>query len=271
MYESFLIMFREVLEMALITGIILAYLKKTNAEFLKRYVYSGVLSALVLSLVLAFIFQSIWGGFSGRAEEIFEGFIMLAAALLLTTMIFWFFKRALQTSVLENKIADYWKKHSSWGVFLIVFLSVLREGVEIVFFISAAIIKSGSNGIFIGSFFGALMAIILGYMIFALGKKLSLKKFFLSINILLILFAAGLMAHGVHELQEAGLIPIYIEHLFDINHIINENSTLGSILKAVFGYNGNPSLLETIVYFTYILVIGSSFKWFSYCKKGALK
>lgn len=75
-------------------------------------------------------------------------------------------------------------------------------------------------------------------------------------GVLLIVFAAGLVAHGIHEFQEAGLLPVFIEHLWDTNPILDEKGTLGSILKSLFGYNGNPSLMEVLSYVGYYVVIG---------------
>jgi len=80
--------------------------------------------------------------------------------------------------------------------------------------------------------------------------------FFRSTSVLLILFAAGLLAHGVHELQEVALVPIIVEHVYDINPILDENSTAGTFLKALLGYNGNPSLIEMLSYGAYFIVIG---------------
>jgi len=81
---------------------------------------------------------------------------------------------------------------------------------------------------------------------------LNLRTFFNVTSVILIVFGAGLLAHGIHELQEAGMFPFIIEHVWDINHIINEDSTLGTFLKVLIGYNGNPGMLEVIAYVTYI-------------------
>jgi high-affinity iron transporter len=92
--------------------------------------------------------------------------------------------------------------------------------------------------------------------LFTSTKRLNLKHFFQVTNILLLLFAAGLVAHGVHELNEAGWIPAIIDPLWDINHILDENSAVGGILKALFGYNGNPSLTEVLAYILYFSILG---------------
>ncbi|MFB0535004.1 MAG: FTR1 family protein [Anaerolineae bacterium] len=91
---------------------------------------------------------------------------------------------------------------------------------------------------------------------FAASARLDVRRFFQVTSVLLIVFAAGLVAHGVHELQEAGLLPIIVEHVWDINLILNEKGTLGSIFTSLFGYNGNPSLVEVLSYVGYYLVIG---------------
>ena len=107
-----------------------------------------------------------------------------------------------------------------------------------------------------GGLLGLAVAVVLGWLIFAAGKQLNVGTFFRSTSVLLILFAAGLFAHGVHELQEAGLIPVIVEHAYDINAILDEGGTVGTFLKALLGYNGNPSLLEMFSYVAYFGVIG---------------
>lgn len=103
---------------------------------------------------------------------------------------------------------------------------------------------------------GTGRAVVVGWLLFVVSVRLDVRAFFRVTSVLLILFAAGLVAHGVHELQEAGVLPVVVEHVWDINLILDENSMVGSILKALFGYNGNPSLLETMSYAAYYLIVG---------------
>jgi high-affinity iron transporter len=91
--------------------------------------------------------------------------------------------------------------------------------------------------------------------LFASTTQLNLRSFFQITSVLLILFAAGLLSHGIHEFNEAGLIPTIVNPLWDINHILDEKSVFGSILKALFGYNGNPSLTEVLAYLGYFVVV----------------
>jgi len=103
---------------------------------------------------------------------------------------------------------------------------------------------------------GLIVAVVLGWLMFAAGKWLDVRASFRVTGILLILFAAGLVAYGVHELQEAALLPTFVEHVWDMNHILDERGAVGTLLKALFGYNGNPSLLEVTAYGVYFAVVG---------------
>lgn len=262
MYESFLITFRESLEISLIIGIILAFLKRTNKTRYNNSVYLGIAAGIALSSVLAYLISHFWGSFEGRNEELFEGIVMLIAALLLTSMIMWFFqKQRLIRTHLEASVQSFWERWSAIGLFLIAFLSVLREGVETVLFMSAIFINNTATlSVVIVGFAGIFVALILGYLIFVLGKKVNLRYFFLGSNVLLILFAAGLVGHGIHELGEAGVLPVFIEHVYDINWLLNEKGVGGSILKGLFGYNGNPSLAEIIAYIGYLVIVVGAFR-----------
>jgi high-affinity iron transporter len=107
----------------------------------------------------------------------------------------------------------------------------------------------------VGGALGLVVAIVLGWLMFAAGSRLDVRAFFRVTSVLLILFAAGLVAHGVHELQEAALLPIVVAHVWDVNHILDEGGALGTFLKALFGYNGNPSLLEVFSYLGYMFTV----------------
>jgi high-affinity iron transporter len=150
-----------------------------------------------------------------------------------------------------------------FGLFSLVFIAVLREGIETVIFLGASRFAS-TNNTMIGALAGITAAIFLGYAMFIGSMKINIKKFFNITSILLILFAAGLVAHGVHEFQESIIIPTIIEQVWDINPPINpgdsypllhEKGYIGSILKGLFGYNGNPSLIEVLSYLVYLALV----------------
>lgn len=263
MIPTLIITFRETLEAALIVGIILSYLVKTSQTRYNNVVYVGIISGIVASIIGAFLFTSLAGGFTGRAEEVFEGITMLVGAVLLTTMILWMMKQKHIARELEDRVATQLSEAHKFGLFSLVFIAVLREGIETVIFLRAAsLVATNSN--LLGALGGLLIAIFLGYLIFVGSMRINIKIFFNVTSILLILFAAGLVAHGVHELQEAAVIPTVIEHLWDINPplnpdggypIMHENGHIGGILKGLFGYNGNPSLSELLSYVGYLLLV----------------
>lgn len=262
MLQSFIILFRETLEAALVVGIVLGYLVRTGQNEYKKSVYLGLAAGVAASVLGAFGFQLLAGGFSGRAEEIFEGITMLAGAVLLTTLIIWIIRKSAQTAELERKVANRIEGTRRAGLFMLIFFAVLREGIESVIFLSAARFASGENNL-LGAGLGLAAAVVLGLLLFRGSLRINLRSFFTVTNILLILFAAGLVAGGVHELQEAGVIPIVLEHLWDINPstsgdsypVLHENGLLGGIAKGLFGYNGNPSLIEVLSYLGYLISV----------------
>ncbi len=254
-------MFRETLEAALIAGIVLSFLVKAYLTEYKKIVYMGVAAGVAMSIVGAFLFNSIAGGFSGRNEELFEGITMIFGASLLTTMILWMMSQKNITKDLEDRVTVEVSKTRKFGLFFLVFISVLREGIESVIFLAALRFATKKSNL-LGAGLGIAAAILLGYLIFAGSRKINIKKFFFITGIVLILFAAGLIALGVHELQEAHIIPQLIEHVWDINPSVNPDGSypllhdkgyIGSFFKGLFGYDGNPSLIEVVIYMSYMI------------------
>jgi len=249
MFPSFLLALREGLEAALIIGIVLSVLKKVGKPQFSKSVWIGAGSAALLSLIVALVLNALGTSFEGAAEEIFEGFAMLVAAGVLTWMIFWMQRqaRSMQTE-LEADVRQAVLSQNSKALFLLAFMAVLREGIELALFLTAATATTSAQQTLVGGILGLVTAVVLGWLLFATTVQLNLKAFFQVTSVLLILFAAGLVAHGVHEFNEVGWIPGVIEHVWDMNHIIDEKGTFGLMLKALFGYNGNPSLTEIIAY-----------------------
>lgn len=263
MIESFIITFREMFEVALVVGIILGYLSRTKQTKYNNIVYLGVVAGIVASIVGALLFNTLAGGFEGRAEQIFEGTTMLFGALLLTTMIFWMMKQKHVALHLEKKVEEHISNFRKYGLFLLAFVAVLREGIETVIFLEAASFVSEQNNLF-WALGGIIAAIFLGYLLFVSSRKINIKRFFNMTSILLILFAAGLVSHGIHEFEEANLVPSIKKNVWDINPALNqdgsypalhEKGVIGSMLKGLLGYNGNPSLTEVLSYVAYLAII----------------
>ena len=253
MLASFLLSLREGLEAALIIGIVLGVLVKIKRTELNSTVWLGAGIAVALSFIAAIGLNLLGMQFEGRGEEIFEGIAMLLAAGVLTWMIFWMHNSAINLkSEIEIKTQDAVDGKGRNTLFALAFLAVFREGIELALFLLAVQQASSPLQTLVGALAGLAGAVVLGWMLFTSTRKLNLRNFFRVTNVLLIIFAAGLVAYGVHEFNEAGIIPSVIEHVWDINGILNEKSEVGLVFKAIFGYNGNPSLTEVIAYIGYL-------------------
>jgi len=269
MVSSYLLSLREGLEAALIIGIVLGALRKIRRTDLAPALWLGTLTAAIVS-VLAAVLLTLFGlSLEGSAEKIYEGITMFLAAGILTWMIFWM---SGQAHNLKGELEDGVNKaaaHHTTGkssVFWLAFFAVVREGVELALFITAAFFagnneKAGANTIqtLAGVVLGLGTAVLLGWSLLVSTVRLDLRRFFQVTGLLLILFAAGLVAHGVHEFNEINWIPSIVEHVWDVNSIVDEKSMTGELLKTLFGYNGNPSLTETIAYFGYLITAGILF------------
>lgn len=254
MFGALLITLREGLEAALIIGIILAYLARTNNRQGFKPVWLGTSLAVVASLIAGAIIYVVAGEFEGRAEQIFEGTTILLAVGVLTWMIFWMRKQAANIrGELQAQIQSALTSGSSFALGTIAFVAVVREGIETVLFLFAANKVAESAASFtIGGLLGLAIAVAIGYGIYKGTAGLNLKTFFNITGLVLIIFAAGLLAASMGEYHEAGIIPPVIEHTWDINNVINEESTVGQFLKAIFGYRASPSLVQVIAYIVYL-------------------
>ena len=240
---------REGLEASLIVGIVLAYLAKTDNRRYFSTIWLGTAAAVAVSIVTGAALFFTVGALEGRAEQIFEGAAMFSAVAVLTWMIFWMRKQAVNIKrELEQRIEGAIAAGSAVGLASVVFFAVLREGWETALFLFAISESSSPLTTTIGAIAGLVVAVALGVALYTGSRRLNLRQFFTVTGVLLIVFAAGLLAHGIHEFQEAGLLPMTIEHVWDTNGIVSEDSTAGEFLTTLFGYNGNPSLLEVLAW-----------------------
>lgn len=261
MLSSYILSLREGLEAALVLGIVLGALRQTHRLDLSASVWLGAGSAAILSLATAILLTRLGLELKDPAEAIFEAITMILAAAILTWMIFWMSQRARYLkSDLESGVQRA-SQVGKWSLFGLAFLAVLREGVELALFLTAAAFSSGAQQTILGTLFGLGTAVLLGWALFASTLRLDLKRFFQVTGILLIFFAAGLVSHSLHEFNELGWVPPVIAHVWDLNHLLNDQSTLGQLLAALFGYNGNPSLTEVLAYAAYFAVVLLGLRW----------
>ncbi|MHA1979355.1 MAG: FTR1 family iron permease [Candidatus Hodarchaeales archaeon] len=274
----------------------LSFLQINDRRDLYRDVWYGTIAAILASLGLAWIFLTILDGIKAY-QELFEGLIMLLAAGFITWMIIWMTKqsRSIKTE-LEEKIATSISERQRMGLILIVFFSVAREGAELVIFLYAAYIDNyltlgvptAAISIGIGFTLGILVSAFASVLLFRYSYQLNTKRFFQFTSIILIIFAAGLLAHGIHEIFEflesssnpfaetfiwtevwninhtflGDVLQFFFGWTYDPNYSSRfEKSIIGGILAGLFGWNDNPALIEVVAYLLYFLGIYKAIKW----------
>jgi high-affinity iron transporter len=248
--SALLISLREGVEMTLIVGIVLAYLSHTRARRAVPWVWAGVLAAVAVSLAFLGVLNALQAEFEGTTEHIYEGVAMLLAAAFLTWMIFWMLERARYLRrELESGVDEALARGAAWSLFLLAFFTVAREGVETALLLFAA----PGEGKLLGTILGFSIAIAIGVIVYVFGRRIDLRAFFRVTGVLLVLFAAGLVTHGIHEFVEAGLPggPT----VFDLSEALPDSTGLGAILRALFGYSADPTLVEVVAYFGYFAVV----------------
>jgi high-affinity iron transporter len=242
---------REGLEAALVLGIVLGLLHRTGNLSFARYVWAGAAAAGVLSLLVAALLFTLGRGLEGAGEAIFEGTMMALAAGLLTWMIFWMQGQGrTMRANLEGEFRRALTQRQRWGLAGLAFVAVAREGLELALFLTAAALSTSEGLAALGWRATAVQRCSAGVVYITV--RTDLRRFFDLSGALLLLFAAGLVAHGVHEFNEVRWIPALVEPLWNVNGILNESSPLGEVLKALLGYNGNPSLSEVLAYVVYL-------------------
>lgn len=256
MIASFVIGLREGIEAALVVGIVLGYLKKIGAESLERPVYGGIILGVAASIGVAGTFVLLAVGFKGSLETTFEGATMFISAAILTSVIVWMRKNSMAMSEdLKARLASAATQGTTLGLASLAFFSIFREGVETVLFLGSTSFTSSGAQVLIGGSLGLAVAFVIGVLIIRYSVRLDLRTFFSVTGVLLILFAAGLVARGVVEFQEAGYFPSLVEHVWDTGGLVAGDSYLGNILTALLGYDPAPSLMEILWYAAYWLLL----------------
>ena len=256
MGASLLITFRESLEASLVVGIVLGLLGKEGRRGLSAAVWGGLSFGVGASLVVAWTFVHFLGEFEGRAEQIFEGTVMLVGALLLASLVLWSGSHS-SGKRLEGQVLN--ASGRGWfAVALLVFVSILREGVETVVYLGASL-RDGGPATFAGGLIGIVLAVILGILILGGGRRVPTKAFFTTTTLLLVLFGAGLFSRAAGEYGEAGILPPLLAPLWNLAPLkdgmpiplLNDEGAIGSFLKGLFGYSSSPSLSQVLAWLVY--------------------
>jgi high-affinity iron transporter len=253
---------REGVEAALIVSIILAYLARTgNVRHFGR-IWSGTLAAVALSVAIGLLLFVTIGELKAPAEQIFEGSAMLLAATVVTWMLFWMRRTAANIrGELQAEIDRALTHGSVWGLSILAFAAVIREGIETSLFLlgqvtAASQAHAGASSTLIGALVGLAAAILIGYGFYRGARVINLRIFFTWTGVGLVFIAAGLVANAAHELIEAGVIPIGTGIAFDISGVLphseGSGNILGQLLRALFGYTSTPEWGALIAWVAYL-------------------
>jgi high-affinity iron transporter len=253
MLSTFLIALREGLEAALIVGILVAYVVKTNRRNLLVPIWTGVGIALASSFALGGFLSFTSAELSDRGEQFFAGTTSFLAVGLVTWMVFWM-KRAARTlrDELHGKV-DNALSAGPLALAAAAFFAVAREGLETSLFVytnfkTVAATSSAS----IGLVAGLALAVILGYLIYNRSIKIDLSKFFTITGIALIIVAAGVLSYGIHEYQELGWIPGDGSYAWDISSVMAKDSIAGTLLAGTIGFDVNTTWVQLFLYVAYL-------------------
>lgn len=259
MLANFLIGLREGLEASLIVSILIAYLVKTNRHREIRYIWVGVGAAVAVVLAIFATITVVFSQLSFFWQEVVGGSLSIMAAALVTWMIFWMRRTA---RFLKRELEGQMEGALSLGpaaLVTIAFLTVGREGLETAAILWSTIVGSVTSGPFVGALAGIAVAVVLGYLIYRGALKINLSKFFTITGALLIVVAAGVLAYGIFDLQEAGVLPGFGSRAFDISATIPPDSWYGTLLKGTVNFQPDPSWLQVGVWLAYIIPVMTLF------------
>src|SRR3989454_9010169 len=268
---SLIIGVREGIEAALVIGIILGYLVKIGRLALKRHVYAGTIVAFFASAGVAAVLFAATVEFQGFGEQIFEGVTMLVAVAVLTSMVLWMMKAARSIKVhVQERIEAVLKQSAVFGLTLLSFVVVFREGVETALFMFGAGALTSPFEAVLGVGLGLLIAGIIGVGIVRVSWRLNLRRFFQVTGIFLVVVAAGLFANAIHELQEAFAWQLGSAAVYDLHLIFpaDASNTAGYLLRGIIGYSDAPTVLEVVAYVGCWVFVVFSYMWVRAGKSG---
>ena len=285
---TFVITLREGVEAALVVGIVLALLNKAKKSDLNTWVYSGVGFGIIVSVLIGFLFAGIIQAaeqinpqYASVVKPLMEGVFCLLAIIMLSWMLIWMSQQAKKMKAqVEGAVNTALEQnaYAGWGIFSLIAIAVIREGVETVLFIAA----NFQQGVVatIGAFAGLVGAVIVGALLFKWGIKINIRQFFQFMGVFLVLIVAGLVISALRKFDAAiatialannasqSLCFYYQESapihscilgpmVWNTSDILPDNQFPGVILKALFGYRQNLYVVQAIGYLTFLLTVGS--------------
>ncbi|HEY8319879.1 MAG TPA: iron uptake transporter permease EfeU [Amnibacterium sp.] len=254
-----LIGLREGLEAALIVSILLGYATKLGRADLKPRIWAGIGLAVALAVAVGAVLT--FGTVElGDAEEAIAGTLSVVAVGFVTWMIFWMVRNSAALSSSLRSDVDRSLGGAGWGIVLLAFLSVGREGVETSLFLWTAVQSTGQSVVaLIGALLGIGAAVALAALISRGLVRIDVSRFFTWTGALLVVVAAGVLSYGVRDLQEAGVLPGIGRIAYDVSAAVPLDSWYGTLLKGVFNFSPAATWLEVAVWVAYVAIVGTCF------------
>ncbi|AIJ26037.1 iron uptake transporter permease EfeU [Amycolatopsis methanolica] len=257
LFSSLLIGLREGLEAALVVSILVAFLVKTGRRSALRWVWPGIAAAVILSIGVGAILTFTTAQLSFEQQELLGGSLSIVAVGFVTAMIFWMRKASKSIAAELRGKMDEALAVGPLAVLLLSFLAVGREGLETAVFFYAAVqtAQGGTTQPLIGFAVGIAIAVAIAYGLYRGAIRFDLGKFFTITGVLLVFVAAGVLGYGLHDLQEAGFLPGLHTLAFDASAAIPETSWYGALLKGVFNYSQQTTVLQAIAWIAYVVIV----------------
>ncbi|MCP9209779.1 iron uptake transporter permease EfeU [Streptomyces cucumeris] len=255
MFGNYLIGLREGLEASLVVCILVAYLVKTGRRDALRPVWLGIGAAVALSLSFGAALEFGSQELTFEAQEALGGSLSIIAVALVTWMVFWMRRTARHLKAELHGKLDAALAMGTGALVVTAFLAVGREGLETALFIWTAV-RAGNNGAtdpLLGAALGLLTAVVLGWLFYRGALRINLAKFFTWTGGMLIVVAAGVLAYGFHDLQEAEFVPGLADRAFDISETVPPDSWYGTLLKGVFNFQPDPTWVQVTVWLLYLV------------------
>lgn len=261
MLATLVIFLREGVEASMIVAILLAYLNRLGRRDHFRDVFLGVGAALLLATAAGVAVYTTVRAYDGtRGQTIFETVTYLLAAAVLTYMTFWMRNHARSLSrELRSRAEAALDGKARWGLGLLAFQAVGREGLETVVFTLAIVFSTSPAGAVSGAVIGLAGSLGIAFVIYRLGHRLNLSRFFTVIGVLLMVFAAGLLADAIQNLQELGWLRVLDLPMWHTGRLLSDTSAFGDVLHSFFGYSDSPTPLQLLVYIAYLAIVVATY------------
>ncbi|MER7717144.1 iron uptake transporter permease EfeU [Streptomyces flaveolus] len=255
MFSNYLIGLREGLEASLVVCILIAYLVKTGRRDALKPIWAGIGVAVAIALGFGCVLEFGSQELTFKAQEALGGSLSIVAVVLVTWMVFWMRRTARHLKSELHGRLDAALKMGTGALVATAFLAVGREGLETALFVWASVhaASDGTPRPLIGVALGLATAVLLGWLFYKGALRINLARFFTWTGGMLVIVAAGVLAYGVHDLQEADLLPGLTNLAFDISNTVDPSSWYGTLLKGVFNFQPDPTVLQVTVWLLYLV------------------